>query len=103
MALVSLAAHAAKGLLAGGGHAGQGVLVDLATGAEQVRWSVGVGAVSVAFSPDGARLVTTADDPFVRTWDVATLLAAAPPSAKKPRGAKASGVRSGTARRGPRR
>ncbi len=89
LALANLAAHPAAGLLVGGGYFGTAVLVELATGTERVRWSAGVGEVVVGFTPDGSRVVTTADDPFVRTWDVAALLATPGPAVKKPKARRA--------------
>ncbi len=70
-----LAAHPATGWLLGGAGDGTAGLIEVATGAVRAWWIVGVGAVrAVAFSPDGARVATSADDAFVRTWEVAALL-----------------------------
>jgi WD40 repeat protein len=46
--------------------------IDLDTGAETSRWRQAVGVVrSIAFAPDGSRVVTGGQDGTIRLWDTA--------------------------------
>lgn len=71
-AIHALALSRDGALAATGGSDGRAVVWDLQAGAARFTATHPAGVTGAAFTPDGARLVTSCDDRHLRAWDVAS-------------------------------